>query len=90
MTDSVQKQVVVNLHPWRNGYTFWNVSVGIYLAIFISYWFYNLVHLLLDLKGAARIRQFTTHKLGLSERQIQSVTWPEVANRIVQVYLLYW
>lgn len=61
--------------------------MGIYLAIFSSYWLYNLVHMMLDLKAAARIRHFTTHKLGLSERQLQSVTWPEIAHRIVLVSL---
>ena len=61
--------------------------MGIYLAIFISYWLYNLVHMMLDLKGAANIRHFTTHKLGLSERQLQSVTWPDIAHRIVLVRL---
>lgn len=64
--------------------------MGIYLAIFISYWLYNLVHMMLDLRGAANIRHFTTHKLGLSERQLQSVTWPDIAHRIVLVSsLLY-
>ena len=78
-------QVVLNLHPWKNGFTFWNVSVAIYLAIFMTYWLYNCVHMMLDFWGAARIRHFTTHKLGLSERQLQSVTWPEIAHRIVLV-----
>lgn len=76
---------MLNLHPWSGGFTFWNMSVGIYLAIFISYWLYNLVHMIVDLKGAANIRHFTTHKLGLSERQLQSVTWPDIAHRIVLV-----
>lgn len=76
-------EVVLNLHPWKNGFTFWNVSVAIYLAIFMTYWLYNCVHMMLDFWGAARIRHFTTHKLGLSERQLQSVTWPEIAHRIV-------
>ena len=76
------------LAPMEEGvYLLERGSVGIYLAIFACYWLYNLVHMVMDLKGAARIRQFTTHKLGLSERQLQSVTWPEVAHRIVLVRL---
>ena len=31
------------------------------------------------------IGHFTTHKLGLSERQLQTITWPEVVRRIVGV-----
>ena len=75
------------MHPWQKGFTFWNVSVGMYLAIFSCYWLYNLAHFFVDLKAAASIRHFTTHKLGLSERQLQTVTWPEIATRIVQVSL---
>jgi autophagy-related protein 9 len=73
------------MHPWKKGFTFWNLSVGMYLLIFSAYWLYNLAHLFMDLRAAAGIRHFTTHKLGLSERQLQTVTWPEVATRIVQV-----
>ena len=32
-----------------------------------------------------QVQHFVNHKLGLSERQLQTVTWPEVARRIVQV-----
>ena len=34
------------------------------------------------------LRAFTTNKLGLSKRQLRTVTWPEVAHRIVEVGLL--
>lgn len=73
------------MHPWRHGFTFWNTLGGIYLLIFGCYWTYNLAHLVFDLKAASDIWQFTTNKLGLSERQLQTVTWPEVASRIVHV-----
>ncbi len=33
----------------------------------------------------SQVQHFVNHKLGLSERQLQTVTWPEVARRIVQV-----
>lgn len=64
---------------------FWNSLCSIYLVIFGAYWMYNLAHLFFDVRTAADIRHFTTNKLGLSERQLQTVTWPEVANRIVLV-----
>ena len=80
-------QVAFEWHPWREQWTFWNVSCAIYLLIFSAYWLYNLVHLFIDMKAAAYIRYFTTHKLGLSERQLQTVTWPDIVSRIVQVLL---
>lgn len=78
-------QVVFELHPLQTGGPFWNAMAVMYLSIFGAYWLYNLVHLVLDLRAAAAIRSFTTDKLGLSERQLRTVTWPEVAHRIVQV-----
>ena len=57
----------------------------IYLGIFSMYWLYSLGHAVRDIHAAADIRHFTTHKLGLSESQLKTVTWPEVAKRIVNV-----
>lgn len=76
------------MHPWQRGLTFWNTLCGLYLVIFGAYWVYNLAHLVFELKTAADIQHFTTNKLGLSERQLQSVTWPEVVSRIVLVWSL--
>lgn len=73
------------MRPWAAGLTFWNALCGAYVLIFCAYWLYNLAFLFVDLRAAADIRHFTTNKLGLSERQLQTVTWPEVASRIVQV-----
>ena len=56
-----------------------------YLAIFAAFWAWNLAEAARDLHGAAALRSFTTNKLGLSERQLRTVTWPEVAHRIVEV-----
>ena len=78
-------QVVFDWHPLQKGSTFWNAMAVLYLGIFGAYWLYNLVHLLLDLRAASAIRSFTTDKLGLSERQLRTVTWPDVARRIVEV-----
>ena len=86
--DSIQcllPQVVFDLRPLRSGFTFWNVAAVMYLSIFTAYWLYNLVHTVLELRAVAAIRAFTTDKLGLSERQLRAVTWPEVVSRIVQV-----
>ncbi|KAK9802892.1 hypothetical protein WJX73_002447 [Symbiochloris irregularis] len=77
-------EVAFDLHPLQSGFTFWNIMAVMYLSIFTAYWLYNLVHMLLELRAAAAIRSFTTDKLGLSERQLRAVTWPEVVRRIVQ------
>ena len=77
-------QVAFELHPWRDKLTFWNTSCAIYLLIFSAYWLYNVAHHVMDLRAAVHVRYFTKHKLGLSERQLQTVTWPDIASRIVQ------
>lgn len=56
-----------------------------YLAIFAAYWLYNLIHMIVDVREAAVVKHFTQHRLGLSPRQLRTVTWPEVARRIVDV-----
>ena len=78
-------QVAFERHPLRDGFTLWNTLRVMYLAIFAAYWLYNLVHCFLDLREAAVIKHFTQHRLGLSPRQLRTVTWPEVARRIVDV-----
>ena len=77
--------MLFDLHPLRKGPTLWTGVCLAYLAIFTAYWLWNLVEALRELQGAAAMRSFTTNKLGLSERQLRSVTWPEVAHRIVEV-----
>ncbi|KAK9829634.1 hypothetical protein WJX72_006986 [[Myrmecia] bisecta] len=77
-------QVAIDSQPLAAGVTLWSGLCVIYLAIFSAYWLYNLVHAAMDVRAAVDIHHFTTHKLGLSERQLRTVTWPEVARRIVE------
>lgn len=42
-------------------------------------------HLVHEVRDLAEIRHFCNHKLGVSERQLATITWPEVAHRLVQV-----
>ena len=72
-------------HPLKDGITIWNTLRVMYLAIFAAYWLYNLVHMIVDVREAAVVKHFTQHRLGLSPRQLRTVTWPEVARRIVDV-----
>lgn len=79
-------QVAIYSHPWQQRGALWNVLCGAYVLIFSVYWVGNLAHLVaVDLRALAEVRHFCNHKLGLSERQLQTVTWPEVVHRIVQV-----
>ena len=78
-------QVAFERHPLKDGITLWNTLRVMYLAIFAAYWIYNLVHMIVDVREAAVIKHFTQHRLGLSPRQLRTVTWPEVARRIVDV-----
>lgn len=80
-------QVAIDYHPFAKGATAWNVICVLYLAIFSVYWLYSLVHAVKDIHAALDIRHFTTQKLGLSESQLQTVSWPEMAKRIVNVSL---
>lgn len=81
----VCEQVAFEHHPLQDGFTLWNTLRVLYVAIFAVYWLYNLAHLFVDLREAAVISHFTRHRLGLSTRQLKTVTWPEVARRIVDV-----
>ena len=78
-------QVAIDYHPFAKGATLWNCVCVMYLSIFSVYWLYSLCHAVRDIRAASDIRHFTTHKLGLSESQLKTVTWPEVAKRIVDV-----
>ena len=80
-------QVAIDYHPFAKGPTAWNVICVLYLVIFSVYWLYSLVHALRDIHAATDIRHFTTQKLGLSESQLKTVSWPEMAKRIVNVRL---
>lgn len=78
-------EVAINYEPLAEGFTIWVTLCSIYLAIFVLYWLYCLVYYVSEVRAAVDIGHFTTHKLGLSERQLQTITWPEVVRRIVGV-----
>ena len=80
-------QVAFEYNPLKDGLTLWNTLRVIYLAIFAVFWLWTLYHLFVDVREAAYIKHFTQHRLGLSPRQLRTVTWPEVARRIVDVSL---
>lgn len=61
------------------------VIILCYLAIFSFYWLWTLVHFFLDLRGIYEVQHFLGNKLGTSERQLQMMTWSEMAHRLVLV-----
>ena len=78
-------QVGIIKDPLAGPWTAWKILCIIYILLFTAYWCYTVVHVFVELKTAADIHQFTTTKLGLSERQLQTVSWPNIARRIVEV-----
>ena len=72
-------------HPLQHGAPLWSAARVVYLALLGAYWVWNLVHLAVDMRALAEVRHFCNHRLGLSERAVQTVSWPHVARRIVEV-----
>lgn len=71
--------------PLQHGAPLWSAARVVYLALLGAYWVWNLVHLAVDMRALAEVRHFCNHRLGLSERAVQTVSWPHVARRIVEV-----
>lgn len=78
-------EMAVLRHPLQHGAPLWSAARIAYLMLLAAYWAWSLVHLIVDLKSLAEVRHFCNARLGLSERAMQTVTWPEVARRIVDV-----
>lgn len=75
--------VAFHLHPFADGFTFWKALCLIYLAIFTSYLGFAALHLVQEAKGLIEVRHFYSSRMGLSDRQIRTVSWPEVVARLV-------
>ncbi|GAB4821600.1 hypothetical protein N2152v2_008646 [Parachlorella kessleri] len=78
-------EVAFRRHPLEGGLTPGRLLACLYLGAFTAYWLVALGHLVAEVRGLAEVRHFCQHKLGLSERQLATCTWPEVAHRLVQV-----
>ena len=59
--------------------------VVVYLLLFSVYWTWSLVRLVVDLRPLLEMRSFCVRKLQLSDRDIQTITWPEVVARVVHL-----
>ncbi|KAL6780039.1 ATG9 [Auxenochlorella protothecoides x Auxenochlorella symbiontica] len=77
--------VMIKKHPLEDGLTVWNLLSLLYLVICSVYCVLALAHLVMEVRGLAEIQHFFNQKLGISERRIKTITWPEVLHRLVQV-----
>ena len=71
--------------PLRHRSALTNLVVVVYLILFSLYWTWSLVRLAMDLRPLLEMRAFCNHKLQLSDRDIQTITWPEVVARVVHL-----
>ena len=62
-----------------------SVVIVAYLALASLYWFWCFARLALDARGLLEMRAFCTRKLQLSDRDVQTATWPEVVARVVHL-----
>ena len=71
--------------PLRHRSALANFVVVVYLLLFSVYWTWSLVRLVVDLRPLLEMRSFCVRKLQLSDRDIQTITWPEVVARVVHL-----
>lgn len=78
-------QVVIIRHPLQNSSPLWSAARLLYLALVAAYWAWSTLHLLVDVRAMTNVRHFCNQRLGLSDRAMQTVSWPDVTRRIVEV-----
>mmetsp|Transcript_9788 Transcript_9788/g.16809 ORF Transcript_9788/g.16809 Transcript_9788/m.16809 type:complete len:717 (+) Transcript_9788:381-2531(+) len=76
-------QLAVYSRPLHNGSNFKNTLVIVYLIIFSIYWVWTVLRFLLESRPLLDIHRFCCIKLGLTLREIQTMGWSELVNRIV-------
>ena len=72
-------------NPLRHRSFLYNLVVVCYLMLFSLYFLWSLVRLAHDFKPLLEMRAFCNRKLQLSDRDIQTITWPEVVARVVHL-----
>ena len=72
-------------NPLRHRSFLYNFVVVCYLMLFSLYFLWSLVRLAHDFKPLLEMRAFCNRKLQLSDRDIQTITWPEVVARVVHL-----
>lgn len=72
-------------HPLHDNSAWWSVFAITFLSIFTLYWALNVYDVLVRLPDLLDIAAFCQTKLGVSERQIRTITWPEFVARVVRL-----
>ena len=72
-------------NPLRHRSFLYNLVVVCYLMLFSLFFLWSLARLAHDFKPLLEMRAFCNRKLQLSDRDIQTITWPEVVARVVHL-----
>ena len=75
---------VFNTTPLKHA-TFWKAMVLLYLSIFSCYFALSFLQIFHDLKELIDVKDFVNNKLGMSDRELQTVSWAELVSRLVKV-----
>jgi len=70
-------------HPLQHGSALGNAICVLYLIIFSVYWLWTCLRFVLDFRETWEIRDFCNVRLGVSDRELQTITWPELVDRVV-------
>jgi len=71
--------------PYQYGGFVRNAVVTMYLLLFSAYWVWSATRLAHDAAPLATMRKFCNQKLALSDRDLYTITWPEVLQRVVHL-----
>ena len=71
--------------PYRYGGWVRNGVVTLHLILFSLYWIWSAMTLAHDAAPLAAMRAFCNQKLALSDRDLYTITWPEVLQRVVHL-----
>jgi len=63
----------------------YNAMVIIYLILTSLYLVWNCLHFFLDYRELSDVRDFCNQKVGVSERELQTIRWPELVRRLVRL-----
>lgn len=77
-------RVIFNSTPLKH-VLFWKVMVILYLTIFSAYFVITFLQIVNDMKELVDVKDFVNNKLGMSDRELQTITWPELVARLVRV-----
>ena len=64
---------------------FFNFMVVVYLLLTSVYLAWSLVHFFLDWRQLSDVRDFCNKKMGVSERELQTIKWPDLVTRLVRI-----